>query len=367
MNRVAPITLSEPHINSAKKILSKQSTSILEISRGKASFSRFIQNSTPKETPPLNEKAKTSISDLPFEVVVRILAWIPALKLVSLRRLSKSFSACILANFTQFVPRMQGLVTVSNEPSEWEETVFNISEPCQSAILNKVFESMAIVRWNMPGPYILNVEYMRTIRRKLSAIPKYFGSIYSLRVLHLNSCSLRGPIPSSLYLLSQLKVLGLGNNELKGEIDARVGNLIHLEELWLHHNDLTGIIPPEIGQCKLLKIFQVMGNNLTGQIPSEIGKCKYLLTFEVGMNDLSGTIPKEIFSCSELEYFGAAQNQFTGSIPHEILRCENLVTFEIYANKYHLSVPRDIKHLPFFKRNGSFENTVWWRNQFFVK
>ncbi|KAJ3110118.1 hypothetical protein HK100_003144 [Physocladia obscura] len=305
----------------------------------------------------------TCFTDLPTELAEYILKWLPAFKIISLRRLSKGFNTYVLSNISRLVPRKHRLVTESSELSEWEEVFFNVPDYFACDIAARVFENIISLRWNdsLPGRKLGVKGCTGPKKYRLSAIPTSIGLIYSLRILHLNNCSLRGQIPSSLYSLLQLKVLGLGHNELTGDIDVRIGDLADLEELWLQHNDFTGTIPKEIGKCEALKIFQIFGNRFTGCIPVEIGKCKNLVMLEVGLNELYGNIPKEIFLCSKLRYFGAAQNQFTGSVPREILGCSSLGIFEIYANKHYLFVPREIKRLRFFKRNGGFENTALWK------
>jgi len=79
-----------------------------------------------------------------------------------------------------------------------------------------------------------------------------------------------GPIPSSLFQLSNLKGVSLTSCQLTGTIPTEFGNLDNLERAWLFNNSLVDTIPSEIGDMESLKLFQMEDNMLTGSMPPEV-------------------------------------------------------------------------------------------------
>jgi len=79
-----------------------------------------------------------------------------------------------------------------------------------------------------------------------------------------------GPIPSSLFSLTNLKGLSLTSCQLTGTIPTEFGNLDKLESVWLFNNTLTDSIPNEIGDMENLKLFQTEDNMLTGTMPESV-------------------------------------------------------------------------------------------------
>ena len=90
------------------------------------------------------------------------------------------------------------------------------------------------------------------------SIPDWFGrSLSALQVLDLRSCSIKGPIPSSLGNLSGLNYLYLSDNFLTGAIPSTLGQLSSLSVLNLSRNSLTGTIPSTLGQLSSLFVLDL--------------------------------------------------------------------------------------------------------------
>lgn len=69
-----------------------------------------------------------------------------------------------------------------------------------------------------------------------------------------------GPLPDSLYNLSNLKQLMLQHNTpgFEGYIKTEIGNLRKLTHIALSDNPITGTLPSELGLCKDLgKMFEL--------------------------------------------------------------------------------------------------------------
>ena len=79
----------------------------------------------------------------------------------------------------------------------------------------------------------------------------------TLETLSLNTLSMGGRIPDSLYNLLNLKVFMIHNNNpnnpgFEGSIKTEIGNLKNLTHLLLSGNPLTGTLPSELGMCESL-------------------------------------------------------------------------------------------------------------------
>ncbi|KAJ3136345.1 hypothetical protein HK100_001850 [Physocladia obscura] len=288
-------------------------------------------------------------SNIPVDVVAEILAWVPPRSLIALRLVSKAFALCILENFGRFIPQTQRHYKKSKDPTEWEEIVFMLPEPFQSAACKFVFENVSQLLWRVPSRYFDE----NAVPCQFPAIPASLGLIQSLTVLQLNHCGMTGTIPLTLYDLLQLRVLDLESNKLTGTLNARVGKMTNLEWLLISDNKISGYIPKEIGYCVSLQTFKARSNYLSGTIPAEIGQCVNLVRFSISGNKIGGRFPPQIFSCSKLEYFSATDNEFSGSIPLEIRNCNALVTFHISRNKHKLHLPPELRELRIFRNAES--------------
>ena len=181
----------------------------------------------------------------------------------------------------------------------------------------------------------------------------FFASHPSLQLLSLDSCSLGGPIPSSVP--SHVVMLDLPGNALNGTLSF---SLIHsaLRSLDLSSNEITGTIPANLfsaysGSEK--PIFHFNNNRLSGPIPATLlanmqaGLSEIDISFEG--NALSGAIPSTLFTGSPnvLNLVGMRvsfnQNQLSGSIPSSLLSATfpNLqyVYLQFNGNKLDGSIP----------------------------
>ena len=90
----------------------------------------------------------------------------------------------------------------------------------------------------------------------------------SLEVLHMTDLKLTGPIPQSLFTLTNLKALYANYNSFTGPLPTDVGKLTKLEELNLYDSNLTGQLPSDLGRLTLLKILTLTDNAFDGSLPA---------------------------------------------------------------------------------------------------
>ena len=128
-------------------------------------------------------------------------------------------------------------------------------------------------------------------------LPEAIGSLKKLKFLQLQSYTLGGTLPESLFRLKDLEVLRIKNAEgmTPGPIPPEIGNLTGLKELCLSMVKLTGEVPPEIGNLTNLVELQLFGNELTGSIPESFGNLVNLENLDMSGNQLSGDIPAAFY------------------------------------------------------------------------
>jgi hypothetical protein len=153
-------------------------------------------------------------------------------------------------------------------------------------------------------------------------IPDLFGaSLNALQVLDLRSCSVIGPIPSSL------------------------GNLRALNSLYLSSNRLTGIISPALGRLSELSVLDLSQNTLTGSISSDFESLGNLTRLDLSSNFLSGPIPAGLGNLSRLQYLNLSDNSFTSSIPGQLGGLSRLLELDLSKNSLSGSLPVELRGL----------------------
>ncbi|GKV15198.1 hypothetical protein SLEP1_g26000 [Rubroshorea leprosula] len=161
-------------------------------------------------------------------------------------------------------------------------------------------------------------------------IPKFFGSLGSLRYLNLSRANFGGEVPHHLGNLSNLKYLNLGNNyyhTMYVENLYWLSSLSSLEYLdlsyvnlsqasnWFHAlNTLSSLVELHLSYCQLpYQLYPI--NLLTGRIPPNIGDISSLESLDLSVNKLLRPIPKSMSRLSFLSYLNLSGNQLIGKIP----------------------------------------------------
>ncbi|KAL8027755.1 hypothetical protein ABFS82_14G114100 [Erythranthe guttata] len=199
-------------------------------------------------------------------------------------------------------------------------------------------------------------------------IPDWFGSLPSLRVLDLRSCSIHGAIPFTLGNLSSLIELHLSDNKLTGGVPSSLGQLFTLSALDLSRNLLTGSIPETFSNLGNLTLLDMSLNFLSGLIPTGIGNLSSLQFLNLSGNSFSSSIPAQIGDLSSLIELDLGFNSLSGSVPPEFRGLKNLQRMVLEDNL--LSGPLPVTLFPLWTRlrfvvlskngfSGEFPDVLW--------
>ncbi|CAL5363607.1 unnamed protein product [Camellia sinensis] len=147
--------------------------------------------------------------------------------------------------------------------------------------LNSVF--------SVPWPHLERLEIQLT--QVIGSIPPSFGNTTSLVHFIADSCSIQGPLPSSITNLFKLQRLQLDFNNITGHLPLSISELKSLQFLYLAGNYLEGSIPNSICDASSIQELNLDVNLLTGSLPSCISRLPNLLSLCIAGNKLNGTIP----------------------------------------------------------------------------
>ncbi|XP_041011420.1 receptor-like protein EIX1 [Juglans microcarpa x Juglans regia] len=129
-----------------------------------------------------------------------------------------------------------------------------------------------------------------------------FNSSTSLVHLDLSYTSgLRCSIPDGFGSLNSLRTLHLAGNQLVGDIPKSFSNLCAIESLTLSDNNLSGSLyefMSNVSSCLVdsLQDFEISNNRLTGSLPESIRNLSNLQKLDVAKNSLAGVITEAHFS-----------------------------------------------------------------------
>ncbi|CAN6709910.1 unnamed protein product [Malus baccata var. baccata] len=220
-------------------------------------------------------------------------------------------------------------------------------------------------------------------------VPKFFGSLRSLRYLNLSKAGFAGIIPHQLGNLSSLRYLSLSDYMLKAENLQWISGLSHLEHLDMNSVDLskasdwlqvTNMLPSlkelHMFDCRLdhipplpsinftsLAILDLSANMFASSIPKwvfslenlvslSLGNCGFrgpipnypqnissLREIDFSLNNLSLPIPKWLFNHKDLASLNLGYNSLEGPIPHGILNMTGLKVLNLESNLFNCTIP----------------------------
>ncbi|XP_023905694.2 receptor-like protein EIX2 [Quercus suber] len=231
-------------------------------------------------------------------------------------------------------------------------------------------------------------------------IPKFLGSMGSLRYLNLSNAGFEGLIPHQLGNLSNLHYLDLGgyNNlyamnlqwlsglPLLQHLDLSSANLSQasdwlqeinklpsLLELRLSYCALSGFIPPPIPSSINFSslttldlsynrfqntsiLFWVFGlhnlvsldlswNQFQGPIPVHLQNLTSLRHLGLSANDFNSSIPNWLYSFSHLEFLNLGDNSLQGTISSAIGNLTSAISIDLSSNELEGKVPRSLGSL----------------------
>ncbi|KAI3441524.1 Protein kinase domain-containing protein [Psidium guajava] len=178
----------------------------------------------------------------------------------------------------------------------------------------------------------------------------------SLQQLHLDTNSLSGHLPESLYSMLSLEQLSISGNNFSGSLSANLsnlsslkdlivfgnrfsgpfpdvfGNLEQLEHLIAHSNSFSGPLPSSLSLCPNLRVLDLRNNSLTGQIDLNFTRLPHLCTVDLASNHFFGPLPDSLSSCRELKILSLAKNSFSGDIPVSYGKLTSLLFLSLSNN-----------------------------------
>ncbi|XP_060667258.1 receptor-like protein EIX2 [Ziziphus jujuba] len=256
------------------------------------------------------------------------------------------------------------------------------------------------------NPSLVDLKHLRHLDLSYSdiggaRIPKFLGSLGSLRYLNLSYTSFNGMIPHQLGNLTNLHSLDLHSiyGEFNGTYNSPYAkNLQWLSQLsslryldmgwadlkkasdWLEvTNSLPSLEVLRLSYCNLNFIFRpishvnfsslslldlsgnYLGNNIPlwvsnlrsltslslrnitfgngGPIPEDIQNLTSLVHLDLSWNSFNTSIPSWLYSLSHLEVLDLGSNGFTGPIPEDIQNLTSLVQLDLSENSFNTSIP----------------------------
>ncbi|KAM7478324.1 hypothetical protein LguiA_026537 [Lonicera macranthoides] len=154
--------------------------------------------------------------------------------------------------------------------------------------------------------------------------------------LGLTYCGLPGITPSSL-LLTNLSSIPLAAVDLSGgSIPDAFGNMISLETLDLSFASLECEIPKSFKNLSCLRSLSLFENNLVGQLPdlfqTLIASKNSLETLDLRLNEFRGSLP-DFTRFSSLKELWLSSNKLQGSFPKSFSQTSPLSVLDLFDNE----------------------------------
>ncbi|KAJ3023592.1 UNVERIFIED_CONTAM: hypothetical protein HDU68_008550 [Siphonaria sp. JEL0065] len=330
-------------------------------------------------------RCRSSLSDLPKEVVVEVFKWLPPLSNIQLRRLCRSFNSLLLdvffaalnlplhpsiakedsdfsRNWIRLPVSYQNLFIETKYRTsssidlclEAKTTPVSLKFPVRITVLTQLTR-LVLEFQGLVGPLPLEIGDLVNLTRlsvscnRLSgSIPESFQYLIRLKFLDLSRNAFTGPIhPCSLNKLQSLEKLLLYSNQFSGRILDSICQLTNLISLHLHQNQFTGRIPPDFNRLRDLKVLFLQNNSFSGSIASAFTHLTGLEKANLSFNAFLGRVPAGISSMVKLDTLRLDHNRLTGKIPKEMGSMLHLRVFRIVeGNKVAVeNIPDELKEL----------------------
>ena len=190
-------------------------------------------------------------------------------------------------------------------------------------------------------------------------IPKFLGSMGSLRYLNLSNAGFGGVIPYHLGNLSNLHYLNLESNGLYVNNLQWLSGLPLLQHLdmsyvnlsmafdWLQViNKHSSLLELRLSNCTLRYIPSISSVNFSSlaildlssnyfentSIPSWIFGLRNMLSLDLYNNDFQGPIPVDLQNITSIRHLDLSNNHFNNSIPNWLYRFNHLKFLNLGSN-----------------------------------
>jgi hypothetical protein len=155
------------------------------------------------------------------------------------------------------------------------------------------------------------------------------NKLKSLALLRMAENSIKGELPSELFMFPYLEKILLSNNELTGSIPSTI-QMPNLNQVSLDSNMLTGPIPDDLYNCTEMGTLHLHDNQFDGTISTLIGNLVLLKVLSLEKNLLHGAVPTELGLVVGLQQVTMFGNNFTDQVPEDLcnLRTSSLKVLE---------------------------------------
>ncbi|KAL6658958.1 hypothetical protein ACP70R_002998 [Stipagrostis hirtigluma subsp. patula] len=165
----------------------------------------------------------------------------------------------------------------------------------------------------------------------------WFWKATSLKYLDLAYNRLFGQFADALGNMASLQVLDLSYNFNNLVMKGNFKNLCSLEILDLTYNgmkeDIT-LLLKSLPQCAwdTLQELHLSSNNFTGTLPNMIGSFTSLTALDMSSNNLTGNLPPEFWHLSGLITLDISDNHLSGIVPAKLGAFTNLTSLDLRNN-----------------------------------
>lgn len=163
----------------------------------------------------------------------------------------------------------------------------------------------------------------------------------SLKVLHLVSLGIWGPLPDRIHRISSLEYLDLSSNFLYGSIPPKISTMFNLQTLILSDNFFNGTVPNSFNSSNVLAVLSLKHNKLTGPFPFSILSIKTLTNIDMSGNRISGSL-RNFTELSSLEELDLRENELDSSLPE---MPKGLITLFLDRNSFSGQIPKQYGQL----------------------
>ncbi|KAJ3381823.1 listerin E3 ubiquitin protein ligase 1 [Entophlyctis sp. JEL0112] len=266
---------------------------------------------------------------IPVDVTLAVLAWLPPSFVQQLRLLSRVFARELSSKHfaVQNLERFKGLLL----HYDFQRLFFMWPPNYQEAYAEAVAHSCILI-----DCFAENVH---------GNIPSAIGRLKRLRCLDVAGNAISGPLPASLFELCTLETLSLGDNRISGGIPEEVANLGRLTRCLLFDNQLSGELPASLWTLKKLVLLHLDDNIFSGVLPPDVGNLSALKELNLANNQFSGPIPAEIAKLQHLKKLHLSGNQFSGNISPELGRLSHLESLHLSDNNLTGTIPADLMNI----------------------
>ncbi|KAF8036950.1 hypothetical protein BT93_B0008 [Corymbia citriodora subsp. variegata] len=170
------------------------------------------------------------------------------------------------------------------------------------------------------------------------SVPPRISAMVMLQTLVLDDNFFNGTVPNWFDALKNLTVLSLRNNRLRGEFPSSVKSVNTLSEVILSGNEIDGKLP-DLSGLRNLHVLNLSGNKLSSGLPA---LPKGLVMAFLNNNSFSGQVPKEYSQLNDLQYLDVSFNSLRGVPPSALFSLPNISYLSFASNMMSGSLPHDV-------------------------